>query len=240
MAAGTAAGDDTDFIPMRVTAKGHRVIHTGTYDEAKREFGRYADGEEFPCPAANVAIFEERGIAVRVVREASGIAADAGTGTGVPARSDRVDAQAVARLAARTVRDAVTGCLVWQGSTANGGYGQISYRRTMYRTHRLSWIAHHGPVPEGQYVCHSCDNPACVAIEHLFLGTPGENYRDMRRKGRLRYNAKLDPAAVGEIKRRLAAGERIGRVAADYAVGYGQILNIKNGRAWREIAAAQR
>jgi len=145
-----------------------------------------------------------------------------------------IDHEAIARLAARAVRDEKTGCLVWQGSKVNGGYGQITYRRALLRTHRLAWVAQRGPVPPGQYVCHACDNPSCVAIEHLFLGTPREHYRDMRKKGRLKYNAKLAPEQVSEIKRRFATGESAVVIAKDYAVRYDQILAIKNGRAWRD------
>ncbi|MBV9332359.1 MAG: HNH endonuclease, partial [Alphaproteobacteria bacterium] len=97
-----------------------------------------------------------------------------------------------------------------------------------------AWSAYHGEVPEGLYVCHSCDNPSCVAIEHLFLGTPGENYRDMRRKGRTRYNAKLDGADLAEIKRRLAQGESAKQIAKDFPVSANQIGKIRSGRAWKE------
>jgi hypothetical protein len=94
-------------------------------------------------------------------------------------------------------------------------------------------------VPANTYVCHACDNPACIAIEHLFLGTPQDNYRDMRRKGRSRYNSKLETQEVAAIKRRLAQGEPAVAIAKDYAVRYDQILNIKRGVAWREVTAEE-
>jgi hypothetical protein len=54
--------------------------------------------------------------------------------------------------------------------------------------HRLTWMAFYGPIPDGLVVMHTCDIRLCVQIDHLVLGTQGENLADMDRKGR-RVNA---------------------------------------------------
>jgi hypothetical protein len=221
------AGAAPITIRMRVTGKGDGQIHTGEVDPARMRALKFAEGEEFECLAENVETYESRGIAIRV-------AAAPGLAPQPSPPPQPIDGEAIARLLSRAHRDERTGCLVWQGSKAKGGYGQITYRRMLLRTHRLAFEAHHGPVPAGHYVCHACDNPACIAIEHLFLGTPQENYRDMRRKGRARSNAKLAPEELDEIRRRLAAGESATAIAKGARVRYDQILAIKNGRAWKD------
>jgi len=54
----------------------------------------------------------------------------------------------------------------------------------MVPTHRFAWELANGPIPEGMFVCHKCDNPPCCNVDHLFLGTPKENTTDMVNKGR--------------------------------------------------------
>jgi hypothetical protein len=41
-----------------------------------------------------------------------------------------------------------------------------------------------GPIPDGLFVLHGCDNPPCVNIVHLRLGTQSENIKESYAKGR--------------------------------------------------------
>lgn len=77
-------------------------------------------------------------------------------------------------------------CFVWTGLKDKDGYGRIRVgsrtdgSRREIRTHVLSWELSHGSIPYGLGVLHHCDNPPCCNTDHLYLGTPADNGRDVR------------------------------------------------------------
>lgn len=77
-----------------------------------------------------------------------------------------------------------SGCREWTRGTNKQGYGEIRVNGRMRRAHRVVWEMGHGPIPEGLFVLHRCDNPPCGNLDHLFLGTNADNMADMARKGR--------------------------------------------------------
>jgi len=64
------------------------------------------------------------------------------------------------------------------------GYMRISIRNQTFFMHRYIWEKYNGPIPDGLFVCHKCDNRICINPEHLFLGTQKDNMQDMTQKGR--------------------------------------------------------
>ncbi len=124
-----------------------------------------------------------------------------------------------------------TPCWEWVGSRMWQGYGNFSRlgRSSCMRAHRASWELHVGPVPDGLFVLHRCDNRGCVAPHHLFLGTAADNTADMMSKGRDGLS-KMTDDEKREALCKLAAGESALEVAAMYGVSRSLMYKLKNKR----------
>lgn len=83
----------------------------------------------------------------------------------------------------------------WEWTTGRERYG---YGHSVLGTaSRVAWELTNGPIPDGQRVLHSCDNPPCCNPRHLFLGTQLDNVRDMMAKGRHRYSPNAPSQQAG-------------------------------------------
>jgi len=67
------------------------------------------------------------------------------------------------------------GCWIWKGSRSNRGYGLFSVKRKTISTHRFSYMAFKGPIPEGMTIDHLCRKPSCVNPKHLEAVPQREN-----------------------------------------------------------------
>jgi hypothetical protein len=78
------------------------------------------------------------------------------------------------------------GCWYWTAAKLPKGYGKFGVGSGWMLAHRYAWEQENGPVPTGMLICHTCDNPSCVRVSHLFLGTYGDNNNDRAAKRRTR------------------------------------------------------
>lgn len=142
-------------------------------------------------------------------------------------------------LQERVVRIPFAGCWVWaQSECLRGGYGQVGHGTYgTNKAHRLSYAAFHGDCT-GYFVCHNCDNPACINPDHLFLGDAMDNHLDMVRKGRGNYARiakrmrKLSPQQAREIRASSLSQVALGAI---YGVSSGAIGQIRRRQQYKEI-----
>lgn len=130
-------------------------------------------------------------------------------------------------------------CWLWTAATNGVGYGKFYVDGGLVYAHRFSYELHRGQIPDGMYVCHSCDVPGCVNPKHLWLGTNADNLADMAAKGRSMHgakspHAKLTTDQVREIRRLYATGRYSKRELGDrFEVRVSNIGLILRRETWR-------
>lgn len=142
------------------------------------------------------------------------------------------------------------GCWFWEGYKNNQGYGVTNSLQRKILAHRLSFILHTNlPIPEGMFVCHHCDTPACVRPDHLFIGDQFDNIRDCVSKRRHRVftkpdsvsrgskvgGAKLTEEKVFQIRRMRLKGCSIKKISSWLKMDLGGMYRVLDGTTWAHV-----
>lgn len=146
------------------------------------------------------------------------------------------------------------GCWLWIGCLNRQGYGKLTINGRNFRAPRVSLhIA--GRSPGDALVCHSCDTPACVRPDHLFLDDHRGNALDALAKGRLvtgdRHHgrhfpnkmprgevhpcAKITEATVKAIREKSFAGQSVAILAKEFKLQRGHVNKIVKRLSWKHI-----
>lgn len=140
-------------------------------------------------------------------------------------------------------------CWLWTGSHNSNGYGTFYLGGRNILAHRVAYQLANGSIVDDLLVCHRCDNPPCCNPNHLFLGTNGDNIRDMASKGRHWYkhqpekqrrgeqvkNAKFTDSQVREIRALARAGVSQREIARRFGSHQRNISRIVRRQAWTHV-----
>ena len=136
------------------------------------------------------------------------------------------------------------------GDMGSGGYTVFRWAGRYRYGHRVSYRLHHGPLPAGHLIRHTCAGRyapgdltyrKCCNPAHLVSGTYADNSHDTvtdgrSAKGEGHGRAKATEALVREWRRRYAAGEASTyRLAREVGVSKTTVLNVVTGRTWKHV-----
>jgi hypothetical protein len=133
------------------------------------------------------------------------------------------------------------GCWIWLATIIPSGHGSF---RTSKRgnggaegAHRAAWRLYRGEIPEGKWVLHHCDTPACVNPDHLYLGDRQDNANDLKtrgggHRGETHRYAILNDALVREIRN---SDEKATAIARRLGVSKVTIYHVRKRRTWTHV-----
>lgn len=134
------------------------------------------------------------------------------------------------------------GCWLWIGHLHGHGYGHFKDKGRFYCAHRFAYqlVSGHELKP-GEFVLHTCDTPACVRPDHLYVGTIKDNGRDMAVRGRAcgmerHHSAKLTADDVRAMRRLHAEGATAANLALMFGVSGTTAWQIVKRLKWRRVA----
>jgi hypothetical protein len=127
-------------------------------------------------------------------------------------------------------------CWPWTGAAGEYGHGRFWDGSKLVIADRWWWEQNNGPVPEGLFVLHSCDNGRCVYLGHLFLGTQADNIADMMAKGRhadMRGEKHSQAILTVDQIKLIRQDTRFQReIAAAFGVSRSHVGRIRAGERW--------
>ena len=119
------------------------------------------------------------------------------------------------------------------------GYPQTKVNGKISSLSRALYEEVFGLIPHGLLVRHLCNNPACINLDHLKIGTPADNNADMVAAGRQadgekNGNHKLTTRVAMAIKYDYP-GLSCRKLAKMFNTDFTNVALIRSGKTWKRI-----
>jgi DNA-binding CsgD family transcriptional regulator len=124
-------------------------------------------------------------------------------------------------------------CTRWKGRQDKDGYPMYAYQSKDWRASRLLWTITWGDLQDGLLVRHTCDNPACLNIDHLLIGTPKQNTSDALKRNRMVGPRKINLKEQASINELISKGYSKAEIARTLGVSDSTITNYTRGKQVR-------
>ena len=137
-------------------------------------------------------------------------------------------------------------CLLWGHATSASGIPYAQHNGATANVRRLTWTLQHGmPIRHQQQITATCGNPRCLSPDHLRAKSVAEVHQAMAAMGRYTSPVSSTKKAIGRRKnskwtiddiRAIRSDDRPANVVADeHGMSKKYCLQIKAGKAWREL-----
>jgi hypothetical protein len=121
-------------------------------------------------------------------------------------------------------------CYVWKYGLGPTGYGRTSLNGKKVNIHRLSYGFWREEIPEGMFVCHTCDNRACYRPSHLFVGSAKDNAQDAVSKKRLNRSPSRMKLTDQDVELIRASQDTHQTLAERFGVSKSHVRHIRHNR----------
>ncbi len=132
----------------------------------------------------------------------------------------------------------INGCHECTNFCKNGkGYPRGYFSGRRYTVARYLWEKAYGPIGPGLSIRHKCDNPACINLDHIEIGTNLENVADRVSRGRSAFGERNGRAKLKEsdVLFILKSSESTVFLSKMFGVTEFTIRELRKGRSWRKV-----
>lgn len=130
------------------------------------------------------------------------------------------------------------GCKICVSHKTNvNGYPRFYRNGKLQLISRYLWIEKYGVIDKNLEIMHKCDNPKCINLDHLMLGTHDDNMKDSMNKARQTRGIHNSQTKLTEKKVRIIRKSKLsGRaLARKYGVNHATIQDVINRKNWKYV-----